>query len=354
MSYVAFVGIVALAFLPPRMHPSRPAVSQLPAAKSAPAAAKPATAGDVAARAPTASSPVPPAAAAATPPTPDGATPAAVPPPDVWTPAQLAAGLRQCLQLLTPTGADIVIEEPMKHGQCGTPVPLELRSVGSPAEKVEFHPAPTMNCRLAAELSSWVEKVLQPAAQQVLGSRIKQIIGASSYSCRNIYNNPKLSLSEHATGNAVDIVGFVTADGRTITVSKGWGVTERDVAEAKKKASEKAAAKGPAKDAEKELEGEAPARPPTPSIEQIGKKAEAKEKGRLSKASFKQESPKVPAADAKTPAAASTKEMAFLKRVHSGSCTLFATVLGPEANEAHRDHFHLDMKVRQSSASVCH
>jgi hypothetical protein len=54
------------------------------------------------------------------------------------------------------------------------------------------------------------------------------------------------------------------------------------------------------------------------------------------------------------PAPASTKEMAFLKRVHSGSCTLFATVLGPEANEAHRDHFHLDMKVRHSSASVCH
>ena len=51
---------------------------------------------------------------------------------------------------------------------------------------------------------------------------------------------------------------------------------------------------------------------------------------------------------------ATTKEAVFLKRLHSGSCALFATVLGPEANEAHRDHFHLDMKVRRSSHGVCH
>ena len=51
---------------------------------------------------------------------------------------------------------------------------------------------------------------------------------------------------------------------------------------------------------------------------------------------------------------ATTKEATFLKRLHGGSCTVFATVLGPEANEAHRDHFHLDMKVRRTSRGVCH
>ena len=57
-----------------------------------------------------------------------------------------------------------------------------------------------------------------------------------------MYSNPKLPLSEHATGNAVDIAGFVTADGRTFTVAKGWGPTERDIAEAKKKIAEAAKA----------------------------------------------------------------------------------------------------------------
>ena len=38
---------------------------------------------------------------------------------------------------------------------------------------------------------------------------------------------------------------------------------------------------------------------------------------------------------------------AFLRAVHDDACKLFGTVLGPEANEAHKDHFHLDMKVRR-------
>jgi hypothetical protein len=33
----------------------------------------------------------------------------------------------------------------------------------------------------------------------------------------------------------------------------------------------------------------------------------------------------------------------FLRAVHDGACDLFDTVLGPDFNEAHRSHFHLDM-----------
>ena len=45
-------------------------------------------------------------------------------------------------------------------------------------------------------------------------------------------------------------------------------------------------------------------------------------------------------------------EATFLRRLHKGACGTFGTVLGPEANEAHRDHFHFDMKSRQHR-SVC-
>ena len=37
----------------------------------------------------------------------------------------------------------------------------------------------------------------------------------------------------------------------------------------------------------------------------------------------------------------------FLHRVHNDTCDVFGTVLGPEANDAHRDHFHLDMNPRR-------
>jgi hypothetical protein len=37
---------------------------------------------------------------------------------------------------------------------------------------------------------------------------------------------------------------------------------------------------------------------------------------------------------------------AFLREVRDGACDLFATVLSPDYNEAHRDHFHLDQAGR--------
>lgn len=36
-------------------------------------------------------------------------------------------------------------------------------------------------------------------------------------------------------------------------------------------------------------------------------------------------------------------ERAFLRAVHRGACSEFTTVLGPEANAMHHDHFHLDL-----------
>ena len=37
----------------------------------------------------------------------------------------------------------------------------------------------------------------------------------------------------------------------------------------------------------------------------------------------------------------------FLRAVHAAACHIFGTTLGPEANEAHRNHFHVDMAERK-------
>ena len=39
-------------------------------------------------------------------------------------------------------------------------------------------------------------------------------------------------------------------------------------------------------------------------------------------------------------------DRAFLREVRDGACGLFATVLSPDYNAAHRDHFHLDQANR--------
>jgi hypothetical protein len=48
---------------------------------------------------------------------------------------------------------------------------------------------------------------------------IKQI---SSYSCRGMVGAGGHHISEHAFGNALDIAGFVLADGRKVMVKTGW------------------------------------------------------------------------------------------------------------------------------------
>jgi hypothetical protein len=37
----------------------------------------------------------------------------------------------------------------------------------------------------------------------------------------------------------------------------------------------------------------------------------------------------------------------FVIFLHDDACRRFGTVLGPDANEAHKNHFHLDMKKRR-------
>jgi hypothetical protein len=264
---------------------------------------------------------------------------------DKWSEAEQAAGLRECVRLMAPVAAEVTLEEPMRKGACGMAAPVLLHSVGG-AAKVSFDPAPRMNCRLAAQLTRWVETVLQPAAREVLGARITRIVGASSYSCRNMYNKPNLPLSQHATGSAVDIAGFITADGRRISVVKGWGPTERDIVAAKQKIED--AAKAQAGRAKNKSENSETAEA---SAEKASKKKN--DEGKVHKAGFKTDERARPTLVATALTAANTNEALFLKRLHRGACTVFGTVLGPEANEAHRNHFHFDVKERKHRG-VCH
>ena len=43
----------------------------------------------------------------------------------------------------------------------------------------------------------------------------------------------------------------------------------------------------------------------------------------------------------------------FLRDVHTGGCTMFSTVLGPEANAAHASHFHFDLQARNRRFRMC-
>lgn len=46
-------------------------------------------------------------------------------------------------------------------------------------------------------------------------------------------------------------------------------------------------------------------------------------------------------------------EQAFLSGVHDEACGDFHTVLGPDSDRAHRNHFHLDLQNRSSGSKIC-
>jgi len=78
------------------------------------------------------------------------------------------------------------------------------------------------SCRLAVSLALWERHVLQPAAQAHLGAAVARLEHLGSYACRNVGGRAGGRRSRHATADALDVAGVVTADGRRIRVAANW------------------------------------------------------------------------------------------------------------------------------------
>ncbi len=82
--------------------------------------------------------------------------------------------------------------------------------------------SPPTTCAVAAALSRWIEQSVKPAAREFLGADLAQIEHLGAYSCRRLYGRGSGPWSEHATGNAIDIAGFILADGTRVSVLRDW------------------------------------------------------------------------------------------------------------------------------------
>ena len=211
-----------------------------------------------------------------------------------WSDAEVAAAKAKCTETLSGIGLDFEPLPPIKEGLCGTPAPILLRSLGRGAE-VEIDPPATVSCELAKALSDWVDD-LQRDAEALLGSTVVKL-RASSYVCRNVYNRADPPLSQHALANALDLSEFVLASGEHITVREDWH--------------------------QRFANAELPLRNPLHLTNASG--------------------------SLQTVVASLQGKSAFIQSAHENACRIFGTVLGPRANRAHHDHFHLDIKERRTS-----
>lgn len=118
-----------------------------------------------------------------------------------------------------------------------------------------------VQCNVAKAFGDWARFGVDRAARQILGSPVAKIETMGSYNCRNVAGTDQRSA--HARAEAIDVSGFVLADGRRIVLKRDWQGGD-----------------------------------------------------------------------------AATRE--FLRVVHKSACKRFGTVLGPQYNAAHEDHFHLE------------
>jgi hypothetical protein len=87
---------------------------------------------------------------------------------------------------------------------------------------VRFNQSVTFNCSVANTTASWLDSVVQPAAEDAFGERVIGIDVPAGYSCRPRNNVRGAKLSEHGMGNAIDISGFTLSSGRKVVVEQGW------------------------------------------------------------------------------------------------------------------------------------
>ncbi|WP_077145231.1 extensin family protein [Sphingopyxis sp. KK2] len=166
---------------------------------------------------------------------------------------------QQCAVDLKQAGVKFTPLPNQDHGGgCSSIDSVKLLDIGTPTSGLG-----AMTCPLAKNFAAWAQYAVKPAAQKYFGQKVVKIETFGTYSCRNIYGGRSGRLSQHAYSNAIDVSGFVLADGRRIMLDGGWK----------------------------------------------GDKA----------------------------------SQDFLRALHKSACRRFGTVLSPDYNAAHYNHFHMDM-----------
>lgn len=125
----------------------------------------------------------------------------------------------QCLAVLQAS-ASFTSETPLQDSaDCFILPRITLRGAGQTSLK-----AVETRCQTALRIAMWERHGLQAAAQRHLGVNVSEIRHYSSYSCRKMRTGtggtPRMST--HATANAIDVSGFVLADGRRVNLEQDW------------------------------------------------------------------------------------------------------------------------------------
>ncbi|WP_127090529.1 extensin family protein [Aquabacter cavernae] len=138
-------------------------------------------------------------------------------PPPAMDPAALAA----CLSDFAARGGEVIAppagDTPAQPGgACSIPGPVTFTQVRLSEEaSVRLESPVTVRCTLARELAAWIRDDLAPIAKRH-GGELAQLTGVGGHACRTRNGQPGARISEHASGNAFDLLALRFKDGRLV------------------------------------------------------------------------------------------------------------------------------------------
>ncbi|WP_421695684.1 extensin family protein [Aestuariivirga sp.] len=152
----------------------------------------------------------------ATPPTPQQRPPEG--PPAVPAPAATVdAG---CLSQLKNAGIGFEsAQQATDKPNCHIGTPVELFSVVSAGGNIALPERPLLNCKFALQFSLWLTDAAAPGVIAKEKSRLAKVATGPGFDCRGRNGDTTAKISEHASGNAVDITSITLEDGTNIQVA---------------------------------------------------------------------------------------------------------------------------------------
>lgn len=136
-----------------------------------------------------------------------------------WKLRAALADDEMCLQVMQHAARFDRMPPLQDSDQCHIKPRIALSKVGAAA----LRPLDT-RCQTGLRLAMWERHGLQALAQRHFGSSVSEIRHFSSYSCRAMRTTSggETRMSTHATANALDVLGFVLANGVTVDLKKHW------------------------------------------------------------------------------------------------------------------------------------
>lgn len=133
----------------------------------------------------------------------------------------------RCVAQLGASKADFTPLPDKYYGAgCATVGSVQLVGLQGDSRGFEVSNLGPVACPLAEKFAGWARYGVDRAARQILGTSLVRIETMGSYSCRNIAGSSRRSA--HATAEAIDVAGFVLADGRRIMLASAWDGSDAD------------------------------------------------------------------------------------------------------------------------------